>query len=131
MTILLAIFVGVLLLVSLFFHFMSVVSMYRFPGAYNRIHGVAQCTTGGTIFCVLAVLAYALGRWLIGGESRFMVFFIHTAIAGVVLLFTNPNAIHALARAMHRSGLAPEPSVLDHLEEKNIEMKKREGEGTP
>ena len=127
MSIILGICVGFLLLFSLFFHLMSVVAMYRFPDAYNRIHGLAQCTTCGTIFSVLAVLVYSLGRWFMDGESRFIVFFIHAAIAWAVLFFTNPTAVHALARAMIRSGLAPEPCVLNHLEEKNIEMKKREG----
>jgi multicomponent Na+:H+ antiporter subunit G len=126
-TLVLAIFVGLLLLVSLFYNLFSVISMYRFPDVYNRIHGVAQCTTCGTIFSVFAVLTYSLGRWLLEGEARFMVFFIHAAIAGVVLLFTNPTAIHTLARAMYRSGIVPEPCVLDHLDEKYKEMKKREG----
>ena len=131
--VILGICVGLLLFVSLFFHLMSAVSMYRFPDSYNRIHGLAQTTTCGTIFTVLSLLAYSLGRWFIEGESRFIVFFIHSAIAGAVLLFTNPVAVHALARAMHRSGLVPEPCVLDHLEEKNLkekEKKKREGGGT-
>ena len=131
----LGICVGALLLVSLFFNLMAVISVYRFPDVYNRIHGLAQCTTGGSIFSIFAVLFYALARWLIEGESRFLVFFIHTAVAGVVLLFTNPTAFHALARAIHRSGTLPEPALIDHLEEKNQrdrenEKKQREGGAT-
>jgi multicomponent Na+:H+ antiporter subunit G len=125
--ILLGICVGLLLLVTLFYNLMSLVGVYRFPDVYNRIHSLAQCTTCGSIFSVFSVLAYALGRWLMGGESRFMVLFIHAAIAGVFLLCTNPVAFHALARAIHRSGLMPDPCVADALEEKEKEMKKREG----
>jgi multicomponent Na+:H+ antiporter subunit G len=123
----LAICVGILLLFSLFFHLMAVVSVYRFPDVYNRIHGLAQCTTCGSIFSVFSVLFYSLWRFMAGGESRFMVLFIHAAIAGIFLWITNPTAIHALARALHRSGVEPYPCALDHLEEKNKEMKKREG----
>jgi multicomponent Na+:H+ antiporter subunit G len=42
---------------------------------------------------------------------------IHVLIAGVVLLISNPTGGHALARAAHRSGVLPEPAVVDALEE--------------
>ncbi|MCL2009832.1 MAG: monovalent cation/H(+) antiporter subunit G, partial [Synergistaceae bacterium] len=55
------------------------------------------------------------------------VFFIHALIAGAVLLITNPTGCHALARAAHRSGVLPEPAIVDALEETEKETKKRRG----
>jgi multicomponent Na+:H+ antiporter subunit G len=52
-----------------------------------------------------------------------MVFFIHAVIAVIVLFLTNPTGGHALARAAHRSGVLPEPAIVDRLEE----MEKRRG----
>ena len=123
----LAFFVGALLLVSLFFNCLGVVSMYRFPDVYTRLHGGTMCTTFGTLFALFALLLYAFVRFMaVEGESRFLVFIIHALIAGVVLLITNPTGCHALARAAHRSGILPEPAVVDALEEAEKEMKKRE-----
>ena len=125
----LGIFVGVFLLVSLFFNCLGVVSLYRFPDVYTRLHGATKCTTFGTLFALFALLLYAFVRWLMTaeGESRFMVFIVYALIAGAVLLITNPTGGHALARAAHRSGVLPEPAIVDALEEMEKKMKKREG----
>ena len=124
----LGIFVGMLLLVSLFFNCMGVISMYRFPDVYTRLHGATKCTTFGTLFAVFALLLYSFVRFMaVEGEIRFLVLFIHTFIAGAVLLISNPTGAHALARAAHRSGILPEPAVTDKLEEMEKEMKKRGG----
>ena len=123
---LLGIFVGLLLLVSLVFNCLGVISLYRFPDAYTRLHGATKCTTFGTLFSVFALLLYAFVRFIaVEGESRFLVLFIHTVIAGVVLLVSNPTGGHALARAAHRSGILPEPAIVDALEE----MEKQKGRG--
>lgn len=117
---LLGLFVGVLLLVSLFFNCLGVVSLYRFPDAYTRLHGATKCSTFGTLFASFGLLLYSFIRFLSeGGEegSRFMVLFIHTVIAAVVLLISNPAGAHALARAAHRSGILPHPAVVDSLED--------------
>ena len=124
----LGIFVGLLLLVSVAFNFLGVVSMYRFPDVYTRLHCATKCTTFGTLFAIFALLLYAFIRFMaVEGESRFLVFFIHVIIAGVVLLISNPTGGHALARAAHRSGILPEPAIVDALEEMEKEMKKRRG----
>ena len=112
----LGIFVGALLLVSLFFNCLGVVSQYRFPDVYTRLHGATKCTTFGTLFSIFALLFYSFFRFLSDGESRFMVFFAHAVIAGAVLLVSNPTGGHALARAAHRSGILPEPAIVDALE---------------
>ena len=124
----LGIFVGALLLVSLFFNCMGVCAMYRFPDVYTRLHGGTKCTTFGTLFSIFALLLYSFVRFVaVEGESRFLVFFIHVVIAGAVLLISNPTGGHALARAAHRSGILPEPVIVDALVEREKEMKKREG----
>jgi multicomponent Na+:H+ antiporter subunit G len=126
--VILGIFVGALLLVSLFFNTLGVASMYRFPDVYTRLHGATKCTTFGTLFSVFALLLYSFVRFLSVEEgSRFLVFFIHVVIAGAVLLISNPTGGHALARAAHRSGILPEPAIVDTLVEREKEMKKREG----
>jgi multicomponent Na+:H+ antiporter subunit G len=115
--VLLGLLVGIFLLVSIFFNCLGVVSLYRFPDVYTRLHGATKCTTFGTLFAVFALLAYSLIRFLAEEDgSRFMVLFIHVVIAGIVLLISNPTGAHALARAAHRSGTLPEPAVVDALE---------------
>jgi multicomponent Na+:H+ antiporter subunit G len=117
--VILGIFVGLLLLVSLTFNCLGVASMYRFPDVYTRMHGATKCTTFGTLFAIFALLLYAFVRFIaVEGESRFLVFFVHTAIAGIVLMISNPTGAHALARAAHRSKTLPEPALVDALEEK-------------
>ncbi len=117
-------FVGLLLLVSLVFNCLGVVSLYRFPDVYTRLHGATKCTTFGTLFAIFALLLYSFVRFMaVEGESRFLVFFIHLVIAGAVLMISNPTGAHALARAAHRTGIMPEPSIVDALEE----MDKRKG----
>ncbi len=117
-------FVGLLLLVSLVFNCLGVVSLYRFPDVYTRLHGATKCTTFGTLFAIFALLLYSFVRFMaVEGESRFLVFFIHLVIAGAVLMISNPTGAHALARAAHRTGIMPEPAIVDALEE----MDKRKG----
>ena len=110
-------FVALLLLVSLFFNCWGVVSLYRFPDAYTRLHGATKCSTFGTLFTVFGLLLYSFTRFMAEGERRFLVLFIHVAVGGVVLLISNPTGAHALARAAHRSGILPEPAIVDDLED--------------
>ena len=107
---------GLLLLVSLFFNTLGIVSLYRFPDVYTRMHGATKCSTFGTLFTVFALLFYSFVRFMIEGESRFLVLMIHVFIGGVVLLISNPTGAHALARAAYRSGTLPEPAATDALE---------------
>jgi multicomponent Na+:H+ antiporter subunit G len=118
--VLLGLLVGVCLLISLVFNCLGVISLYRFPDVYTRLHGATKCSTFGTLFAVFGLLLYSLIRFLAeeGTEGdRFLVLFIHTVIAVVVLLISNPTGAHALARAAHRSGVLPHPAVVDSLEE--------------
>ena len=117
MSLIVAAFVLVLLLVSLVFNALGVISLYRFPDVYTRLHGATKCTTFGTLFSVFALLLYSFVRFMATGEARFMVLLVHTVIAAVVLMISNPTGAHALARATHRKGILPEPSIVDDLED--------------
>jgi multicomponent Na+:H+ antiporter subunit G len=117
--VLLGFFVGLLLLVSLFFNCLGVVSLYRFPDVYTRLHGATKCSTFGTLFVVFGLLLYSFARFMAAGERRFLVLFIHVVVGGVVLLISNPTGAHALARAAHRAGILPEPAIVDALEDAN------------
>jgi multicomponent Na+:H+ antiporter subunit G len=111
--------VGIFLLVSLVFNCLGVISLYRFPDVYTRLHGATKCTTFGTLSAVIALLLYSGTRYLLleEGGDRFLVLFIHSIIAAIVLMISNPTGGHALARAAHRSGVLPEPAIVDALEE--------------
>ena len=124
----LGLLVGALLLVSLAFNCLGVISLYRFPDVYTRLHGATKCTTFGTLFAVFALLLYSGMRWFTAAEggNRFLVLFIHSIIAAIVLLISNPTGGHALARAAHRSGILPYPAVTDALED----AEKRKGGAT-
>lgn len=126
----LGLFVGALLLVSLVFNFLGVVSLYRFPDVYTRLHGATKCTTFGTLFAAFGLLLYSGVRCLLDdqGGARFFVLFLHTVIAVVVLLISNPTGGHALARAAHRSGTLPEPALVDALEDAEKAEKSKGGE---
>ena len=117
MGIILAVVVLPLLLISIVFNTLGVVSLFRFPDIYTRLHGATKCTTFGTLFSVFALLIYSLGRYFVTGEARFVVLLVHTVIAAAVLMISNPTGAHALARASHRKGFLPEPAVVDDLEE--------------
>jgi len=43
---------------------------------------------------------------------------IHSAVALIAILLTNPVGAHAIARAAHRSGVQPVGAVIDELAEK-------------
>jgi multicomponent Na+:H+ antiporter subunit G len=42
---------------------------------------------------------------------------VHTVIAILALLVSNPTGAHAIARAAHRSGVLPKQAVVDRLAE--------------
>ena len=119
----LGLFVGLLLLVSLVFNCLGVISLYRFPDMYTRLHGATKCTTFGTLFAIFALVVYSLVRWFLESDGRFGVLFVHILIAGAVFMISNPAGAHALARAAHRSGIFPNPSVVDALEETEKQKK--------
>ena len=64
------------------------------------------------------------------GEPNGSALTIHTAVALVAILLTNPTGAHALARAAHKSGVKPVGAVIDELENKPVKkavVKKKKG----
>ena len=112
-----ALLVLIVLCIGLIFNSLGAFSLYRLPDLYTRLHGATKCTTFGTIFVSFAAFLYALIKFIETGEWRFIVLIIHGLVAVFVLLITNATGAHAIARAAWRSGIRPEPCVIDALEE--------------
>lgn len=108
---------ALLLGIGVAFNLLGAVALYRFPDVYTRLHGTTKCTTFGSLFTSLAVVAYALVRFGNSGEGRFVTLALHTGVAILALLVTNATGAHAIARAAHRSGVAPRMAVVDRLAE--------------
>lgn len=120
-----------LLGVGVFFNLLAGVGLLRFPDVYTRLHAGTKCTTFGSIFICGSVILLGLKMWAYNGDTNGSVLAIHTAVALVAILITNPTGAHALARAAHRSGVKPVGAVIDELEEepaKKTTMEKKEGE---
>ncbi|MFP3898767.1 MAG: monovalent cation/H(+) antiporter subunit G [Dehalococcoidia bacterium] len=107
------VFIGI----GLFFNFVGVFGLHRFPDVYTRLHAATKCTTFGSLFLILAVIVQAAGIWALEGNSQ-SVMCIHSTVALVALLVTNATGAHAMARAAHRSGEKPAGAVVDDLEGK-------------
>lgn len=86
-----------LIIAGVAFLAVSVLGVVRFPDFYTRAHAVAKAETLG-ILLVLAGLALHHG-WAPGTPQILLVL--------VFALFTNPTALHALARAAYRTGVGP------------------------
>ncbi len=132
------ILIYVFLGISLTFNGLGAVAMHRFPDMYTRLHGATKTTTFGTIFASLAVIAYAAyNAWMYPHlEGKYFAMCIHTLIALLALIVTNPTGAHAIARGAYRGGYKPEYVVVDYYgkheeaeEEKEEEEEKKEGVG--
>ena len=108
----------VMLVIGTVFNTLGAVALFRFPDVYTRLHGATKCTTFGSIFTGLAVVAYGVVLWAGSGDAKFATLALHALLAVVALLVTNPNGAHALARAAHRSGVLPQQAVVDRLAQK-------------
>ena len=73
--------------------------LYRMPDIYNRIQAGTKATTLGTLLTLLgaAILVPGWG--------------IKLGLIMLFLMFTNPLSSQVLARAAHRSGVAPTPET--------------------
>ncbi|MCD6415057.1 MAG: monovalent cation/H(+) antiporter subunit G [Candidatus Diapherotrites archaeon] len=102
--------VYVLIGIGLFFNFLGVVGLFRFPDAYTRLHASTKCTTFGSLFLGLSVLVYYAffleSSDLLAGAQN-IVILVHVVIALGTLLITSATESHAIARAAYRSGLKP------------------------
>ena len=106
------------LFIGVFFILLGGVGILRFPDVYTRLHAGTKCTTFGSIFLILSIVILGLKTWYLG-DTNGSVLAIHSTIALIAILLTNPTGAHAIARAAHRSGVEPANAVVDHLKEKN------------
>jgi len=110
------IIIYILLFLGVFFNLLGALGIIRFPDVYTRLHAGTKCTTFGSIYLVGSVILLGLKQWY-DGSTDGSVLAIHAIIALVAILITNPTGAHAIARAAHKSGVAPVRAVVDHLEE--------------
>lgn len=101
--------------IGIFFMLLGGFGLIRFPDVYTRLHAGTKCTTFGSIFLTLSVVILGLKTWYLGDVNG-SVLSIHTIIALIAILVTNPTGAHAIARAAHRSGVKPVNAVVDELE---------------
>ncbi|MFP4000293.1 MAG: monovalent cation/H(+) antiporter subunit G [Thermoplasmata archaeon] len=118
------VFIGALLIVSVVFNLLGTIGLHRFPDVYTRLHAATKCTTFGTIFMTFTVIAYSLREYAITDQGKFLNMAIHTFIALIALLITNPTGAHAIARAAHIMGVKPRQATIDDLEEADLEEKR-------
>ena len=114
------IIIYLLLAIGLFFNLLAGLGLLRFPDVYTRLHAGTKCTTFGSIFICGSVILLGLKLWIFDGETNSSALAIHTAIALIAILITNPTGAHALARAAHKSGVKPVGAVVDDLAGKPV-----------
>ncbi len=118
------IIIYVFLGVGVFFNALAGVGLLRFPDVYTRLHAGTKCTTFGSIFIIGSVVLIGLKDWWFENNLNGSVLAIHSAIALIAILLTNPVGAHAIARAAHKSGVKPAQAVIDELEEKPVKKTK-------
>ncbi len=100
--------------IGMIFHTLGTLALHRFPDVYTRMHGATKCTTFGSIFLYLGVIAYGV-MMVLSGEIVYVSLSVHTFIVMFIILLTNPTGAHAIARAAHRSGIKPAKAIVDAL----------------
>ena len=110
----------VLIGIGIAFNLLGSIGLLRFPDVYTRLHAGTKCTTFGSIFICLAAIIFGLWKWY-DGDTKMAVLSVHSFIALIAILLTNPTGAHAIARAAHRSGVKPVQAVIDDLENKEGE----------
>jgi len=104
--------VYVLVGIGVLFQTLGSLALHRFPDVYTRLHGATKCTTFGSIFIYLGVIAYGLSL-----PNTGIILGAHTMLVMLLILTTNPTGSHAIARSAHRSGLMPKKAIVDKLME--------------
>lgn len=107
--------------IGVIFNGLGSIGLLRFPDVYTRLHATTKNTTFGSIFTCLAVIIFSFYQLNATGNSKFLVLALHTMVALVCLIITNPTGAHAIARAAHRSGVMPKQAVIDQLKEAKLQ----------
>ena len=106
-------------IIGVFFNLLGSLGLIRFPDVYTRLHAGTKCTTFGSIFLIGSIVLIGLKYWWWDGNANGSVLAIHSAIALIAILLTNPTGAHAIARAAHRSGVEPVGAIVDDLKTKD------------
>lgn len=88
---------GLSLLVGSLFCLVGAIGLLRMPDFYTRIHAASVTETAGAGFILLGLLLQA-GFTLVAAKLLMI---------GLLMLFANPTASHALARAALLRGIKP------------------------
>ncbi len=110
----------ILMAIGVFFNLLGGFGLLRFPDVYTRLHAGTKCTTFGSIFICGSVVLIGLRMWYTGSTDG-SVLALHSLVALVAILLTNPTGAHAIARAAHRSGVVPVRAVVDDLKNQKVE----------
>lgn len=113
------IIIYVLIGIGIFFNVLAGIGLLRFPDVYTRLHAGTKCTTFGSIFLIGSVVLIGLKMWW-EQDTNGSVLALHSALALIAILLTNPVGAHAIARAAHRSGVKPAQAVIDELDLKPV-----------
>ena len=105
----------IFLAIGVFFNLLAGLGLLRFPDVYTSLHAGTKCTTVGSIFICGSVILIGLRAWFTGNADG-SILTIHTVIALIAIMLTNPTGAHAIARAAHRSGVKPAGAVIDELD---------------
>ncbi|PSP26761.1 hypothetical protein BRC65_09705 [Halobacteriales archaeon QH_2_65_14] len=109
----------VLVLLGLFFTFVSTTGVLRLPDVYSRAHTASQADTLGAGF-TLAAVALALGWGTTSYKTVLLLFFIFV---------TNPTAAHAISRAADEEGIEPWTTDDDRTDEDLLDASQMETDG--
>jgi len=91
------IIIYILLAIGVFFNLLAGVGLLRFPDVYTRLHAGTKCTTFGSIFICGSVILLGFKSWW-SGNTDGSVLMIHTAIALIAILLTNPTPASRLKK---------------------------------
>jgi multicomponent Na+:H+ antiporter subunit G len=92
---------------------MSILGLIRFPDTYTRLHASTKGTTFGALFIVLGVILYSVMTY--NGSSSLTVI-LHSAVAFLFIVFTNPIGSHAIGRGAYKFGIKPYGAEIDDLD---------------
>ncbi|OYT54745.1 MAG: cation:proton antiporter [Candidatus Altiarchaeales archaeon ex4484_2] len=107
--------IDILLGIGMLFQILGSLALHRFPDVYTRLHGATKCSTFGSIFIYLGVIAYGITL-----PDSGLILGVHTMLVMLLILLTNPTGAHAIARSAYRSGVMPKQAVVDKIKEDGI-----------
>jgi len=106
--------------IGLFVNSMSIVGLLRFPDIYTKLHAATKTTTFGSIFIVAGVILDSLSS----PDQTTVIIIVHSIVALLVVIFTNPISAHAIARAALISGIKPYGAEINEYADKQKEFYK-------